>query len=84
MSYPQPPPPLYSVWIFPGIPHFSTIQKFCHFCNDSKDELIEHPNKKDWLLKSKDSYNYSIEQPKGNSGTASAYIIKKTSCLKMI
>ena len=52
--------------------------------NDSKDELKEHPYKKDWFSQSKDSYNYSIEQPKGDSETASAYRIKKTSCIKMI
>ena len=50
---------------------------------DSKVELKEHPNKKDWLLQSKDSYNYTIEQPKGDSGTDSAYRIKKTSRLKI-
>ena len=87
MSYPHPPPPppppLPLVWIFSGIAHFSTVQKFCHFCSDSKDELKEHPNKKDWLLQSKDSYNYSIEQPKGDSGTASAYIeLKRLHVLK--
>ena len=27
--------------------NFSTIQKFCRFCNVFKDELKEHPNKKD-------------------------------------
>ena len=80
---PQPPYPL-AVWIFFGIAHFSTVQKFCHFCNDSNDELKNYPNKKDWLLQSKNSYNYSIEKPKGDSGTASAYEIKNTSCLKMI
>ena len=52
--------------------------------NDSKDELKKHQNKKDLLLQSKDSYNYSIEQPEGHAGTASAYRIKKISCLKMI
>ena len=85
MSYPQSaaPSPL-AVWIFSGIAHFSTVQEFCLFYNDSNDELKKHPNKKDWLLQSKNSYNYSIEQLKGDSGTASAYKIKNTSCLKMI
>ena len=63
---------------------FSTVQKFYHFLNISKDELKEYPNKKDWLLVSKDSYNYSIEQLEGDSRTASAYGIKKTSCFKII
>ena len=77
MSYPETPPPhpsspLPPVWIFSGIADFSTVQKSCYFCNDSKDELKEHPNKKDWILQSKDSYSYRIEQPKGDSGTASA------------
>ena len=81
MSYPQAPLSTL-VWIFSGIAHFSTVQKFYHFYDVSKGELKEHPNKKDWLLQSKGSYNYSIEQPKDDSGTASAYRIKKTSCLK--
>ena len=81
MSYPRPPPP---VWIFSGIAHFSLARKFCHFFNDSRDELKEYRNKKDWLLQSKDSYNYSTEQPKADSGTVSAYRIKKTSCFKII
>ena len=78
MSYLQPPPsPTPSVWIFSGIAHFSTVQKFFHFCNNSKDELKDHPNKKDCC-------NYSIEEAKGDSWTASAYRTKKTSCLKII
>ena len=27
-----------------------TFSRIVHFSNDSKDELREHPNKKDWLL----------------------------------
>ena len=60
---------------------FNTAQKFCHSCNVSKDELKEHPRKKNWLLQSKDSYNYSIEQLQGDSRIASAYEIKKSLCL---
>ena len=60
---------------------FTTAQKFCHSCNVSKDELKEHPRKKNWLLQSKDSYNYSIEQLQGDSRIASAYEIKKSLCL---
>ena len=72
MSYPQPP----SIWIFSGITHFSSaVQKLSRFGNDSKDELKEHLNKKDCLLQSKDSYNYSIEQHKDDSGIVSAYSI---------
>ena len=46
-----------------------------------KNELKKHPNKKDWLLESKDSYNCSIEQLEGGSGIASAYGIRKSLCL---
>ena len=41
--------------------NFSTVRKFCRFCNVSKDELKEHPNKKNQSLWSKDSFNYSID-----------------------
>ena len=73
-----------SVWIFSGIVLFSKYRKFFQFCNDSIGELKKYPNKKDWLLQSQDSYNYNIEQPKSDLGTASAYRIKNTSSLKMI
>lgn len=58
---------------------FRTVQKFCRFCNVSKNKLKEHPNEKDWILRSNDSYNYIIEQLEGNWGIASAYGIKKSS-----
>ena len=58
---------------------FSTVQKFCRFCNVSKNKLKGHPNEKDWILHSNDSYNYIIEQLEGNGGIASAYGIKKSS-----
>ena len=44
--------------------------------------LKDHPNKKDWLLRSKDSHNYNIEKLEGDSEIASAYGIKKSLCLK--
>ena len=67
--------------IFSGTAHLSTVQKICHFCNASKDELKEHLNIKDWLLRCKDIYNYRIEQLDENSRIVTACGIKKSLCL---
>ena len=69
------------VCILSGIAHLRTVQNICHFSNAFKDELKDHPNIKDWLLRCKDSCNFRIEELEKDSGIASAYGIEKSLCL---
>ena len=78
---PTPPSPPLPVCIFSGKALLSTVQEICHFCNAFKDELKEHPNIKDWLLRCKGSCNYRIKELEEDSGIASAYGIEKSLCL---
>ena len=61
--------------------NFSTVQKFCRFCNISKNQLLEDSNRKDWVLRTKEIYDYTINQLSGDPGISSAYGIKEKSCL---
>ena len=56
--------------------NFSTVKKFCRFCNVSKQGLKEQPMRKDWALRTRAGYNSNIAQLVDDPEIAPAYGIK--------
>ena len=56
--------------------NFSTVKKFCRFCNVSKQGLKKQPMRKDWALRTRAGYDSNIAQLVDDPEIAPAYGIK--------
>ena len=64
--------------------NFSTVQRFCRFCNATKQGLIDDCNKKDWVLRTRESYDLNIRHLLDDTLMTSAYGLKSNSCLNEV
>ena len=61
--------------------NFSTVQRFCRFCNCRKNELYENLPIKNFVLRTKLGYENNIQFLELNPNFSSLYGIKCNSCL---
>ena len=63
---------------------FSTVSKFCRFCNFTKNQMLENFNSNEWVLRTKEAYDSNIAQLEGDPAIASVYGIKRCSPLHVL
>ena len=64
--------------------NFTTVSKFCRFCNFTRSQMLENFNSNEWVLSTKEAYDSNIAQLEGDPAIASAYSIKSCSPLHVL
>ena len=60
---------------------FSTSQRFCRFCSTRKQGLLDNSHREDWVLRTREGYDWNIRHLLDGRLMASAYGLKSNSCL---
>ena len=60
--------------------NFSTVKRFCRFCNCTKDQLADNTKIGKVSLRTEKGYNNNIKSIEQDSKFSSVYVIKKNSC----
>ena len=61
--------------------NFSTVQRFYRFCNATKQCLPDYSHREDWVLRTREGYDWNMRHLLDDPLMASAYGLKSSSCL---